>query len=253
QPSSIAARYEIGIAGINVGRFTFEANTTKRGYRLSGRGEVKALFGAFKWSGRLKSHGRLTRGGLTPTGYEHQFNSKRKILFKTKRKKRDVKMGFERGRVVALDVSPPAKTKGRVPLLEKHLRGVLDPMSAILMLSRLDGENPCRRKVEVFDGKTRFRLVLSYKGRQRVRGRGAEFDYTCGLRYVPVAGHKRKDEETEHVANNGDISIVLRTFPASKLVVAREVNISTVAGTAFARVTRVDMVTTDRRKVALMR
>ncbi|MEM7775349.1 MAG: hypothetical protein AAF732_07040, partial [Pseudomonadota bacterium] len=29
QPSSIAARYEIGIAGINVGRFTFEANTTK--------------------------------------------------------------------------------------------------------------------------------------------------------------------------------------------------------------------------------
>lgn len=249
----VAARYEISFAGLEIGSFDFRAKVKDARYKLEGRGKVKALLGAFKWDGAFESEGFVNGASLLPNAYRHKFHSKRKLLFKTKKKRDTVEMAFRDGRVNGLDVDPPAKTGGRVPIAEEHLRDVLDPLSAIMALSDLSTENPCKRSIEVFDGKTRFRLSLDYAGRDRVSGRGAAYDYECSLRYVPIAGHKQRDEETDHLASRGDIVVVLRTFPSAQLALAREVRISTIAGTAVAKVKDANLVAFGRPKVALIR
>ena len=56
-----------------------------------------------------------------------------------------------------------------MPLREQHLKGVLDPLSAIMVLSRGSSANPCDRRLPIFDGKERFDLVFSYKGEMQGR------------------------------------------------------------------------------------
>ena len=64
---------------------------------------------------------------------------------------------------------PPEPPKpDTVPLREQHLKGVLDPLSAIMVLSRGSSANPCDRRMPIFDGKERFDLVFSYKGECKV-------------------------------------------------------------------------------------
>lgn len=249
----VAARYAISFAGVDIGGFDFKARIKDARYKLEGRGKLKALFGALKWDGRMESEGFVNGTTLLPAAYRHKFDTKRKTLFKTKRKSATVDLAFQNGRINLIQVEPPAKTSGRVPLTADHFQDVLDPMSAIMALSALSIENPCNRTVEVFDGKTRFRLAMRYLKRDPTRSKGAAYDYTCGVHYIPVAGHKRSDEEAEHLAKSGDIVVVLRTFPSAQLALAREVRISTLAGTAAATIKDADLVTAGREKSALIR
>ena len=54
----------------------------------------------------------------------------------------------------------------RVPVTAAHTRGIIDPVSALLMPTQGRGEpldpDNCNRTLPVFDGATRFNVVLSY-------------------------------------------------------------------------------------------
>ena len=92
-------------------------------------------------------------------------------------------------------INPPAYPGARsVPITAAHLQNVVDPLSAIILLSQAHSgkEDACNKRLPIFDGKIRYDLVLSSKryeidpGAGKLRGTA----YVCGVRYVPVAGHK---------------------------------------------------------------
>jgi len=77
---------------------------------------------------------------------------------------------------------------------EQHLKGVVDPLSAIMMISRNASADPCDRRIPIFDGRERFDLLFSRKGDMRVTEQAPSgqpgIAHVCGVRYLPIAGHK---------------------------------------------------------------
>ena len=222
----VAADYKIRYAGIKIGSFQFNSTVAGRRYELTSNSRVKLLFGAFKWSSQSNTKGVVSRDPR-PKSFD--------FVYYIKKKRKSASMKFKRGRVVALSNNPRVNyTSKHVPLRPEHLVGVLDPMTAIMRMTRGASGDPCRQSAEIFDGKRRLRLKLSPKGRRQIAERKPSgqprFGYVCRIRFTPIAGHK-KTSQINSLAKNRDIEIVLRPVPSAKLLVPYEINIPTGFGT----------------------
>jgi len=130
----------------------------------------------------------------------------------------------------------------------------MDPMTAIMRMTRVAKGNPCNQSAEIFDGKRRLRLKLSPKGRRRIEERKPSgqpaFGYVCRIRFTPIAGHK-KSSQINSLAKNRDIEIVLRPVPAAKLMVPYEINIPTAFGTVSVVVRSINIDNGAKQRIAL--
>ena len=242
----VAADYNIRYAGIKIGSFQFDSKIAGRRYELNSNSRVKLLFGAFKWSSQSNTKGIVSRD---PRPQSFDF------VYYVKKKRKSASMKFKRGRVVALSNNPRVNyTSKHVPLRPEHLVGVMDPMTAIMRMTRVAGGNPCSQSAEIFDGKRRLRLKLSPKGRRQIaeRNRSGQprFGYVCRIRFTPIAGHK-KSSQINSLARNRDIEIVLRPVPAAKIVVPYEINIPTGFGTVSIVARSINIDNGRKQRIAL--
>jgi hypothetical protein len=153
-----------------------------------------------------------------------------------------------------LQLPPPQTREGLFPVQPQHLKGVLDPLTAVLALSRGSSDNPCTRRIPVYDGTQRFDILLQPKGQvalQDARPSGQPATgIVCRVRYVPIAGYKQ-DDGTRYLAENNDIEVVLRPLPSANVYVPYSVTIPTIAGNATLVARRVNVVTSGQIQIAL--
>lgn len=247
-PASVRAHYEINFNGFNVGAFEFQSQAESESYTLVANARLSVLLGAFTWDGQTRSFGLLDSQAPKPASFTFDFRSNLRAG--------STKLGFSDGTVTNIANLPPAPAKpDAVPLREQHLRGVFDPLSAILVLSRSQAANPCDRRIPIFDGKERFDLVLSYKGDVRIAEQVPSgqpgIAHVCRIRYVPIAGHKL-DNETRFMATNNDIEVALRPIPSANVLVPYQINIPTMGGSATITSKRVDIVSPGKPQIALL-
>jgi hypothetical protein len=142
-----------------------------------------------------------------------------------------------------------------IPLREHHLQGVVDPLSAIMMLSRGAAADPCDRRIPIFDGKERFDLLFSRKGDIRVTEQSPSgqpgFAHVCRVRYLPIAGHKI-DSDTKYMAANDAIEVALRPVPSANVFVPYHISIPTMAGSATIVSKRVEIVSPGKPQIAML-
>jgi hypothetical protein len=138
-----------------------------------------------------------------------------------------------------------------VPLKEQHVKGVLDPLTAILALTHVPGVSPCAQRLPVFDGVQRFDLVLSYRRHVPIAEGQQDMAIVCRVKYVPIAGYRNNDE-TRALANNVGIEITFRPVPRAKLMLPQSIVVPTVAGNVELTLTKVGIKTRDRGKIALV-
>ena len=250
----VNAVYRISFNGLDLGQFVFRSSNQNRKYVLNGQAQISVLLGAFNWRSTTKSTGRITRVGFRPKHYA--FN------FKSNKKRGTVNMRFG-GNTVTQVLARPAikKSRRRVPVKQRHLKDVLDPMSAILALTnshkgKVSGVNPCTSKsLRLFDGKLRFDLKLSYKRMERLpRQAGRDLPniaYVCKIKYVPIAGHKM-NRETRFMSANNDIEVWLRPVPRAKMFIPYYVAIPTMFGTATLTSYRVNIYVPGHGRIALV-
>ena len=245
EPGTVTANYRISFAGIDIGDFQFKSKVDGNRYDLTSNSRVKLLFGAWKWNSQSTTEGTISRS-ITPRSFT--FN------YQIKKKQKSASMRFARGNVVDL-VNKPKITysKEHVPLLESHLKGVLDPMSAIMDMTQIDGE-PCRQNLEVFDGQMRFRLNLSPAGKRRIEERKPSgqpnFGYVCKVKFIPIAGYKR-ESGIKYIANNNGIQIVLRPVPSAKLLVPYQVTVPTMVGSVVLAAQSINIVNGRNQRIAM--
>src|SRR5215211_4332124 len=140
------------------------------------------------------------------------------------------------GGVSAVEITPPLDEKlDRVPLKESHKRGVLDPVSALLMpaASRGSVTDPgnCNRTLPVFDGAARFDVVLSYEETKQIEKPGyAGPVLVCNARYVPIAGHRALRPSTKFMEDNRDMQVWLAPVQGSRLLVPLRIAVQTMVG-----------------------
>src|SRR5882724_4701371 len=100
------------------------------------------------------------------------------------------------GNVKEYGIEPePPVDPDRIPVLDAHRRGVLDPMTGAMLRVPGTGDplspEACRGSAAVFDGRLRYDLKLDFKRMETVK---AEKGYrgpvvVCAIYFVPVAGY----------------------------------------------------------------
>jgi hypothetical protein len=228
----IVAAYDISFNGLGIGDFKLVSNFWKDNYVMKGRASISILGGLlFEWRGDTESNGRLHSRGPRPASFTFDF--------RTSDKRGRIDLAFSGNRVTQLDVSPPQRKSSRhVPLERAHMQGVVDPLSAIVMLSKTglnkSSRQVCSGTIPVFDGNTRYDLRLSYKKTQTVQ---SSYGYNgkafiCKVKFVPIAGHKRGDDESEFAAKSNGIEVWMVPLKKAGIYAPHFIQIPTLVGTA---------------------
>lgn len=246
-PVQVTAAYRITFNGFEIGTFQFTSTMGPSGYVLAGDAELSALLGVFTWRGATRSSGTVAGEAPKPIAYTFDFSSNTKAG--------SVKMAFNGGGVANISSVPPdAPQPDIVPVRDQHLKDVLDPLSAVMALTRGAPVNPCGRKISIFDGKQRFDLLLSLRGQQPIEEATPSgqpgIAYICQVKYVPIAGY-RKGEETRQMADNSGIEVALRPIPSANLLIPYQITVPTIAGSAVLQSQRVEITMSDQRRIAL--
>jgi Protein of unknown function (DUF3108) len=245
-PLSVRVHYAVEINGFDVGSFEYESQAEQQSYSLSGSAHLSILLGAFTWEGQTRSSGTIV-GGLKPASFAFDYKSSLKAG--------STSFAFANDTVTSITQQPPPIfSPEAIPLREDHLKGVIDPLTALMLLSR-GSANPCQRRIPIFDGRERFDLLFSYKGEVRVSELMASgqpsIAMLCKVRYLPIAGHK-VDADTQFMAANEGIEVALRPIPTANLFVPYSITIPTRVGIASLQSKRVDIVTPGKPQIALL-
>lgn len=221
--ADIQAVYRISLAGFELGTFRYNSTVSRGRYTLDTDVELSALLGAFHWKGATRATGTIEAAKPKPAGFLFEYQSTAR--------NGSVKMNFGQEGIDTISIDPPEPPEpGLVPLQRAHLSGVLDPLSAIIAATHVDGPNPCGRKLALFDGKQRFDLDFQFARTQPLQGT-KETAIVCRIRYTPIAGYAPSDE-TMAMAQTRDIEIAFRPVPQVKLMLPQYVRLPTAAGTA---------------------
>lgn len=244
QAAQISAVYQISLNGFDVGNFRYTSETSGQSYKLTSDVELSLMMGAFQWKGVSTTSGSTaSAAALRPAAFGFDYSSTLKSGA--------VRMGFTKGNVESVSIDPPAPPMpDAVPLKPEHLTNVLDPLSAILAMTRDTGGSPCDRKLAIFDGKQRFDLQLIYRRNEPIEG-SSEQATVCRVKYIPIAGF-RQTEDTANLARTTGIEISFRSVPGAKLLVPQKIALPTMAGTAEITVQHVDINTPGSGQVALI-
>ena len=249
-PHEVQAVYKVRFNGFDVGTFEFSSTVNAQTYTLTGHAQLSALLGALTWKGETRTAGTLAANAPKPAGYTFDFNG----IGKTG----SIRMNFAGDHVANVSHAPPLPPQtDTVPVRDAHLKGVLDPLSAVMALARTanSGADPCKRKLSIFDGRQRFDLVLSFAREERIveaKPSGQpDMALVCRVQYFPVAGHK-VNEETQHMATTNGIEIALRPVPSVNLFVPHQITVPTIAGSATLTSQWVQITTQRNEQIALV-
>ena len=229
--STVDAVYQISWLGAHIGDFSIKSSITTRQYSLQATADLSVFFGTFTWQGVTSSSGLMTANGPVPQNYSFRYA--------TNDRRESIELKFQKRMVQDILINPPQFPGARrVPITAANLQNVVDPLSAIVLLSqaRLNrGGEACNKRLPIFDGKIRFDLVLSPKGTRTVGNAGKLHGtaYVCSVHYVPIAGHKMgKNGENDYATGNTGIEVWLVPVPEAGLIVPYYIHVPTPAGTA---------------------
>lgn len=236
--AAFAATYAISLAGVSIGAASLAAKVDNGGaYALDMHAKLTGLAGVLV-SGK---------GGARATGMvsgERLIPSSLAVVASTASEKRTLRMSFAGGTVNAIEIRPALEDwdrPDRVPVTASHRHSVTDPLSALLMPAPGKSlADACNRTIPVFDGATRFDIVLRYKGTTTVSQGGYNGPAaTCAARYAPVAGHRPLRSMTRFMVDNADMGVMLIPVGDTGIYAPWRIYVRTTLGMSMLQATKV--------------
>lgn len=249
-PGQVDAVYKIHFSGLELGDFTFSSRVQQNSYATSSNAHISAMFGAYEWRGQSHSSGTTADTGPKPASYVFNFKNQSKVG--------SLQMTFAGNAVTNVAAVPPIERKpGTIEVKDVHLKDVLDPLSAVMALTRsstgrIAGVNPCARRIPIFDGKQRFDLAFSFKRNapiSEVGGKSPLSAFVCRVKYVPIAGF-RMNEDMRQMQQASGIEVWMVPLADANVFVPFHVLVPLAAGTATLTAARVS-IDTPRGRVGL--
>ncbi|WP_176427198.1 MULTISPECIES: DUF3108 domain-containing protein [Rhodomicrobium] len=244
-PAAVQARYRLRYNGIEVGKVDLKLNTSGNTYSISGSGKVSVLFGSVVWAASSTVSGTIEDGEPLPANYAFDWRNNKK--------RGTIRISYLDHIAAQIAVRPPTRERRDTVPLRQGDKVALDPVSAIMMLTKADARPPCDRRVGIFDGKQRYDIVFTPKRLTRLpapRGGGSEVAYVCRITYEPISGH-RANADTKEYAANRDVELVLRRIPHSQMLIPYSLSVPTPWGTGTMVTERIDISSATAGKIAL--
>lgn len=149
--------------------------------------------------------------------------------------RRTIRMAMRGGAVFYDKVDPPLPPRPRVPITEADRKGVLDPVSALLVPTHGGALSPsmCARTLPIFEGTERFDIVLSYlRTEQVVTTKGYRGPVlVCRAHYHAIAGHRPGAKSVKFMEHNDTIEAWLAPLGSGTgLLIPWRVSVGTLVG-----------------------
>lgn len=226
---SFTIDYDISLIGFPIGQATLAGNADPGTYRLELNAKLTGLASIIRGGqGTAIATGGGLPGRVVPSSYQLNVTGGGQVL--------TMRMGLAGGNVGAITIDPPFEPRpDRVPVLDAHKRGVLDPVSAFLM--PVPGRAPvldaasCNRTLPVFDGGGRFDVSLRFKETTTLKIKGYDGPaLLCDVRYTPISGHRAERKSVQFMAENRDIQVLLIPVGGSRIVIPARIMLRTMIG-----------------------
>ncbi len=234
----LEARYAASLTGIPIGEGAFVLELNDNNYTAAGSAAVIGLLKLISpGKGSAAARGNFVDGKLSPVSYSVSSESGERW--------EEVRMGLVAGIVREVSIVPPKSLPAdRIPVTDEHRKGVIDPMSAMIMpfpgsgiLASADG---CNRTLPIYDGRQRYDLVMSYvrtETAKDVKGYSGPL-IVCRVAYRPVAGHRPNRLQIKYMVENENIFAWLAPVAGTRALVPVRVSIGTMIGTLVVQATQ---------------
>ena len=243
----LEAHYTISMTGISIGKSAWTVDIGDNQYTISANGGASGVMSLLvSGEGLVTTQGIVKDGLLIPKSFTTSSVEDDQ--------KTELRMMLDAGTVRELIIEAAPPNSDRVALTDAHLRGVVDPLTAMLVAVGGSGDvltaEVCNRKLPVFDGRRRYDLALSFKRMDNVK---AEIGYqgpvlVCGMMLQPIAGHRASSTIVKYVADRSDMEIWFAPIAGTRILAPFRVAIPTIVGTMAFQATRFDAATVSPRQ-----
>ena len=187
--SRLAAHYGVSVAGLAVGKADLDVVIGSTEYTSAANGRASGLLRALiAGEGTLSTRGAVTEGRLLPASFSARTAGDDETS--------SVSMTIENGDAKDVTAETSAPDAERVALTADHRKGIVDPLSALLIPVGGSGEvvaaEACQRTLPIFDGRRRFDLALSFRRLERVKAAKGYAGpvVVCAVKFKAIAGHR---------------------------------------------------------------
>jgi hypothetical protein len=226
--SQFDAHYSVTVAGIAVGQTDISVVIGEAEYATLASGRASGLVRALvAGDGALSARGAVVDGRLVPASFVARTTGDDETS--------SVTMTLEGGDVKELTAETSAPAADRVPVGDEHRKGIIDPLSALLIQVGGTGDvvaaDACRRTLPIFDGRRRFDLALSFKRIDQVKAaKGyAGPAVVCAVTFKPIAGHRVGSPLVKYLGGR-EIELALAPIDGTRLLAPFRLSIANMLG-----------------------
>jgi hypothetical protein len=241
--SRLDAHYSVSVAGIAVGQTDITALIGDAEYTTSANGRARGLLRALvTGEGVLGARGAVADGRLVPASFNAHTTGDDETSV--------VSMTLEDGNVKDLTAETSAPATDRIPLSDDHRRGIVDPLSALLIPAGAAGDvvatQACQRTLPIFDGRRRFDLALSFKRIDKVKAaKGyAGPAVVCAVTFKALAGHRAGSPLVKYLGGR-EIELTLAPIAGTRLLAPFRLSIANMLGDIVVEATAFETSTTS--------
>jgi hypothetical protein len=205
--SRLDARYTISAAGVSIGKSEITAQFSDAQYSASSTGHASGVLSILvKGEGTASVEGSIVNGQPKPG----QFTA----AIKKDDENSEIKMKMDDGFVVELSEQSAPSDPDRVPLTDDSRKGIVDPLTAILLVNGSPGmmsDSICQRTLPIFDGRRRYDLDLKFSRMDQAKiAKGYQGPVVvCTLKFKPIAGHHPASTLVQYFAGGREMELWL--------------------------------------------
>jgi hypothetical protein len=227
-PVGLVAHYVITMTHVRVGELEWTVSFSNAGYVAAATGRASGVVSVLvRGEGSFSTRGAVAGGALRPAAARSEVSDD-DGAYRTE-------MTFENGALARVEDRGDAPPADRIPVTQRLLRDVADPLSAMLVPAEGDAmaRGNCGRTLKIYDGRRRYDLVLSFKRVDRIAlARGyAGPALVCAVVLRPIAGYKADSLLVRYLAGKDDLEMWFAPIAGAPFLLPVRALMPTLVGT----------------------
>lgn len=226
----VNAHYTISMTGVTFGEIDWRIDIGDTLYMTVAGGKASGVLSVLvNGEGSVVAKGNILPGQLVPSSFTSTITDDDGAIA--------LKMTFADG-IATEEITPqPPQHADRLPVTDADRRGVADPLSAVLIVTKLGGDalaaSDCNRTLKIFDGRRRYNLALSYGRMDKVEiKRGYKGPVLiCSVVLQPIAGYRADSAIVKYVAGRRNMELWFAPIAGTSIMAPVRVLMPTLIGT----------------------
>lgn len=226
----VNAHYTISMTGVTIGEITWRIDIGATLYSMSASGKASGVLSVLmNGEGSVSAQGSIAADRLNPSSYKSTIADDDGTI--------TLEMTFADGIATERLTQQPPKHADRLPITDNDRRGVADPLSAVLLPTKLGGgalaASDCNRTLNIYDGRRRYNLVLSHGRLDKVvveRGYSGPI-LICEVVLQPLAGYRAGSLIVKYVAGRRNMELWFAPITGTSIMAPVRVLMPTLIGT----------------------